>query len=87
MMLELPDGCGYPLSLMIMGPPAVVPIRKATLPGQSAKLCICGDYSVTVNQQQELHHHPMPRPEDLMRKLGAGHGFMKIDLAYAYKIQ
>ena len=62
----------------------VVPIRKAQLPGQSAKLRICGDYSVTVNQQLEPHRHPMPLPEDLMRKLGGGHGFTKIDLADAY---
>ena len=62
----------------------VVPIRKAHLPGQSAKLRICGDYSVTVNQQLEPRPHPMPLPEDLMRKLGGGHGFTKIDLADAY---
>eukprot|EP00731_Ephydatia_muelleri_P037083 Em0393g2a len=62
----------------------VVPIQKAHLPGQSAKLRICGNYSVTVNQQLEPHRHPMPLPEDLMRKLGGGHGFTKIDLADAY---
>ena len=62
----------------------MVPIRKAHLPGQSAKLRICGDYSVTVNQQLEPHPHPMPLPENLMRKLGGGHGFTKIDLADAY---
>ena len=62
----------------------MVPIRKASLPGQSAKLRICGDYSVTVNQQLEPHRHPMPLLEDLMRKLGGGHGFTKIDLADTY---
>ena len=62
----------------------VVPIRKPCLPGQPAKLRVCGDYSVTVNQQLEPHRHPMPLPEDLMRKLGGGHGFTKIDLADAY---
>eukprot|EP00731_Ephydatia_muelleri_P030921 Em0022g435a len=62
----------------------VVPIRKASLPGQPAKLRVCGDYSVSVNQQLEPHRHPMPLPEDLMRKLGGGHGFTKIDLADAY---
>ena len=45
----------------------VVPIRKASLPGQPAKLRVCGDYSVSVNQQLEPHRHPMPLPEDLMR--------------------
>ena len=45
---------------------------------------VCGDYSVSVNQQLEPHRHPMPLPEDLMRKLDGGHGFTKIDLADAY---
>ena len=62
----------------------VVPIREPSLPGQPAKLRVCGDYSVTVNQQLEPHRHPMPLPEDLMRKLGGGYGFSKIDLADAY---
>ena len=54
----------------------VVPIRKATLPGQTtSKLRVCGDYSVTVNPQLEAHRYPMPRPEDLMQRLGGGHGF------------
>ena len=63
----------------------VVPIRKVTLPGQTtAKLRVCGDYSVTVNPQLEPHRHPIPRPEDLMQKLGGGYGFTKIDLSNAY---
>ena len=62
----------------------VVPIHKPSLPGQLTKLRVCGDYSVTVNQQLEPHRHPMPLPEDLMRKLGGGYGFSRIDLADAY---
>ena len=63
----------------------VVPVRKALLPGQEkAKLRVCGDYAVTVNSQLETHRHPIPRPEDLMQKLGGGYGFTKIDLADAY---
>ena len=63
----------------------VVPIRKVALPGQTtAKLRVCGDYSVTVNPQLEPHRHPIPRPEDLMQKLGGGYGFTKIDLSDAY---
>ena len=51
----------------------VVPIRKSPLPGQAkASIRVCGDYSVTVNS------------EDLMRKLGRGYCFSKIDLANAY---
>ncbi len=63
----------------------VVPVRKAQLPGQKKPdLRICGDYSVTVNPQLEMHRQPLPRPEDLIRRLGGGHGFTKIDLADAY---
>ena len=63
----------------------VVPVRKAPLPGQSkGKIRVCGDYSVTVNPQLMDHRHPLPLPEDLMRRLGGGYGFTKIDLADAY---
>lgn len=63
----------------------VVPVKKPLLPGQQkAKVRICGDYSVTVNPQLEDHRHPLPLPEDLMRRLGGGYGFTKIDLADAY---
>ena len=63
----------------------LVPIRKANRDNQTrAKLRVCGDYSVAVNKQLETHRHPLPLPEDLMRKLKGGHGFTKIDLADAY---
>ena len=63
----------------------VVPIRKSPLPGQAkASIRVCGDYSVTVNSQLEDHRQPIPLPEDLMRKLGRGYCFGKIDLANAY---
>ena len=63
----------------------MVPVRKALLPGQQKhELRVCGDYSVTVNHQLEAHRQPIPLPDDLMRKLGGGCGFTKIDLADAY---
>ena len=63
----------------------VVPVRKPTLPGQSkGKLRVCGDYSVSINQQLVAHRQPLPLPEDLMRKLGGSHYFTKVDLADAY---
>ncbi|KAG8233478.1 hypothetical protein J437_LFUL014360 [Ladona fulva] len=63
----------------------VVQVRKALLPdGRKANLSVCGDYSVTVNPQLETHQHLIPLPEDLMRKLGGGYFFSKIDLADAY---
>ena len=77
-------GIWVPTSFNEYGTP-VVPVRKAMLPGQKkAKLRVCGDYSVTINSQLETHRHPIPRPEDLMQKLGGGYGFSKIDLADAY---
>ena len=76
-------GVWVPTSFNDYGTP-VVPIRKTPPPRQKAKLRVCGDYSVTVNPQLETHRHPIPRPEDLMHKLGGGCGFTKIDLADAY---
>ena len=77
-------GVWEPTNFNAYGTP-VVPIRKALLPGQKkAKLRVCGDYSVTVNPQLEDHRQPVPLPEDLMRKLGGGYSFTKIDLADAY---
>ena len=48
-----------------------MPIRKAV-------------WGSTVNQQLEMHRHPMPRPEELMRRLSGGYYFTKIDLADVY---
>ena len=39
---------------------------------------------MTVNPQLAVHRHPLPLPEELMRKLGGGYGFTKIGLADAY---
>ena len=64
-------GVWVPTSFNDYGTP-VVPVRKAPLPGQKAKLRVGGDYSFTVNRQLETHRHPIPRPEDLMNKLGEG---------------
>ena len=63
----------------------VVPIRKSPLPGQAkASIRVYGDCSATVNSQLEDHRQPIPFPKDLMRKLGRGYCFSKIDLANAY---
>ena len=77
-------GIWKPTNFNAYGTP-VVPIRKALLPGQpKAKLRVCGDYSATVNPQLDDHRQPVPLPEDLMRKLQRGYGFIKIDLTDAY---
>ena len=58
--------------------------KKGPANNTKASLRVCGDYSATVNPQLEVHQHPLSLPEDLMRKLGGGYGFTKIDLADAY---
>ena len=63
---------------------SMVPVRKSTLPGDKPRSRVCSDYSVTTNSQLAVHHHPLPLPEDLVRKLGRGYGFTKINLADAY---
>ncbi|KAK8393133.1 hypothetical protein O3P69_013280 [Scylla paramamosain] len=62
----------------------VVPIMKKRMSGQQGtKLRMCGNNSVTVNQQLVTHGHPLPLSEDLMHKLSGGY-YTKIDLANAY---
>ena len=63
----------------------VVPVRKGTRSGHhSSGLRVCGDYSVSVKSLLDVPRHPLPLPEDLIRKLGGGHYFTKLDLADAY---
>ena len=77
-------GIWEPVQFNAYGTP-VVPVKKTLLPGQQKpKIRVCGDYSVTVNNQLEEHRHPLPLPEDLMHKLGGSYCFTKIDLADAY---
>ena len=76
-------GIWTPTSFNDCGAP-VVPVRKAAQNSNKPALGVCGDYSVTVNPQLETHRHPLPLPEELMRRLGGGYGFTKIDLADAY---
>jgi len=76
-------GIWTPTSFNDWGTP-VVPVRKATQTSNKPDLRVCGDYSVTVNPQLETQRNPLPLPEGLMRRLGGGYGFTKIDLADAY---
>jgi len=77
-----------PTTFRDWGTPAV-PIRKVAQISNKRvcgeySLCLCGDYSVIVNPQLETHRHPLPRPEELMRRLVGGYGFNKIDIEDAY---
>ena len=62
-----------------------VPIRKKDSKGKpTGKLSVCGDCSVSVNPQLAEQRHPIPLPEELLRKFGGGHLYSKIDLSDAY---
>ena len=54
----------------------MAPIRKAE---HQLKFGFAG----TTHLQSTISWNPIPFPEDLMRKLGGGYGFTKIDLADA----
>ena len=52
------------------------------------KVRICGDFRITmaiVNPVSKLHHHPIPRVEDLFAGLVRGKTFSTIDLKQAYQ--
>ena len=65
----------------------MVPIQKSPLQGLAkAIIRVCGDYSVAVSAQLEDHRQTIHLPEDLMRKLGRGYGFIKIYLVQCFSI-
>ena len=77
-------GIWKPVTFNEYGTP-VFPVRKQSQPNQpSGAVRVCGDYSVFINGQLEMHRQPMPLPEDLMRRLDGTHYFSKVDLADAY---
>ena len=77
-------GIWKPVTFNEYGTP-VVPVRKQSQPNQpSGAVRVCGDNSVFINGQLEMHRQPMPLPEDLMRRLDGTHYFSKVDLADAY---
>ena len=51
---------------------------------ESGKLCICGDYKVTVNQAANVDTYPLPRVEELFAAMSGGKTFTKLDLSHAY---
>ena len=61
-----------------------MPVCKSTSNIAARNIRVCGDYSKTINNQLETHRKPIPLPEDLIRKLGGGYCYTKIDLADAY---
>ena len=55
------------------------------VPKSDGSVCLCGDYSKTVNPVLETDQYPLPQPEDLMTCLTGGCKFTKLDLSLAYQ--
>ena len=51
-----------------------------TVPKKDGTVCICGDYTVTVNPVLDVDQYPLPRPEDLFATLAGGKFFSTLDL-------
>ena len=58
----------------------IVPVPK-----KDGKLCICGDYKVTINPYLEVDQYPLPNPEEMFATLAGGKKFTKLDLSQAYQ--
>lgn len=46
---------------------------------------ICGDYKVTINPWLEVDQYPLPKTQDLFKKLTGGETLTKLDLSQAYE--
>ena len=57
----------------------------AVLKRDGNSVCICGDFSITVNPVSKLDRYPIPRVEDLFARLNKGKYFSKLDLSQAYQ--
>ena len=55
------------------------------VPKKDGKLCLCGDYKVTINPVLEVDQYPLPKSDDLLATLSGGKIFSKIDLSRAYQ--
>ena len=68
-------------------------LRKVThsapivvVPKKDGRLCICGDFKVTVNAVLEVDKYPLPKPDDLFAALEGGLRFTKLKLRQAYQL-
>ncbi|XP_061707861.1 uncharacterized protein K02A2.6-like [Cydia pomonella] len=57
----------------------IVPVLK-----QNGSVRICGDYSLTVNNDIYIDKYPLPRIEDIFAKLSGGEYYSKLDCSQAY---
>ena len=54
------------------------------VPKKDGRICICGDYKVTINPSLDVDQHPLPKPEDIFASLSGGVKFTVLDLLQAY---
>ena len=59
---------------------AIVPVPKP-----NGKICLCGNYKLTVNPALEADQYLITKPEDLFTALTGGKKFSKLDLKEAYQ--
>ena len=45
-----------------------------SVPKKDSRICICGDYKVTINPSLEVDVHPLPRMEELFAAMVRGGG-------------
>lgn len=57
----------------------MVPILK-----KDGTVCLCGDFSVTLNKHLSIDEHPLPTIDELFYAVADGNKFSKIDLKQAY---
>ena len=59
----------------------IVPVLKP----DKKTVRICGDFKKTINRAAKVDKYPIPRIEDLLKKLAGGQKFTKLDMRQAYQ--
>ena len=57
----------------------IVPVLK-----KNGRICICGDYKLTINQAAPTESYPLPLIDELLASMSGGRYFSKLDLRKAY---